>query len=304
MGKLELLRMRNFEDDGSGRTANSTSIPRDNFTPASSTWLDYFSIPTPDHAAGDIPSPDSSPVSSPDSATTPTSPGPIANTSTNTISLLGQRLSLATESLSIPLTILAALHDTLPDLQSRTNLTIHLVGASAREVSDIALFEELLHLIPALEHLSLVLAGPEAPGGGGAGNAGSEPVDMDCCTTCSARGRRRTVQLFRGVYDAFGDSPGYTKPDMAVLLHSGRSQKEIESWKPTTRFLVEQGILTLCTTYTEREAREEVKELEEWGVEMRVAPEVNRWRSLVPILGGWDGAVSYTHLTLPTKRIV
>ena len=112
---------------------------------------------------------------------------------------------------------------------------------------------------------------------------------MECCSTCTARGRRRTVKLFRGVYDAFGRSHGYIKPDMAVLLHSGRSQKEIDSWKPTTRFLVDKGILTLCTTYTEREAREEVKELEDWGVKMVVGPEVNRWRSLVPILGGWDG---------------
>jgi splicing suppressor protein 51 len=187
------------------------------------------------------------------------------------------------------MTILACLEDTLPDLQSRSELTIHLVGASSREVADIVLFEELLHLLPELRHISIVLAGPEAPGEEGDGNAGSELVEMECCAACTTQGRRRTCRLFRGVYDAFGRSEVYQKPDLAVLFHSGRSQKEVESWRPTTRFLVDNAILTLCTTYTEREAVEEVAELDQWGVNVVVRPEVNKWRALVPIPKWWEG---------------
>lgn len=208
------------------------------------------------------------------------------------------QMSLATESMSIPLTILAALEDTMPDLRMRDYLSIHLAGASSREVADIVLFEELLHLIPSLKHIEVVLAGPEAPGGEGEGLAGSELVEMNCCADCTSRGRRRTCRLFRGVYDEFAKTDVYSKPDLAVLFHSGRSQEAVESWKPTTRFLVDKEILTLCTTYTQREAIEETKELEDWHVKFLIRPEVNKWKALTPIpelMEGEEGAVYYVN---------
>lgn len=283
MADLELLRLRNFEDSGSGRCTATTSTPRDDFTPlaSASTWLDYFSDISDKgvacHNLGDNLSPDEPSCES------------MTSTEFRATERIGKRLSLATESMSIPMTIIAALEDTMPDLQSRTTLSIHLVGASSRELGDIVLFEELLHLLPNLQHIEVVLAGPESPGEEGDGNAGSELVEMDCCATCTSRGRTRTCRLFRGVYDAFGSSPVFTKPDLAVLFHSGRSQKEVESWKPTTRFLIDQEILTLCTTYTEREAVEETEELDELGVKLLVRPEVNKWKAMVPIPKWWEG---------------
>jgi mitochondrial splicing suppressor protein 51 len=47
---------------------------------------------------------------------------------------------------------------------------------------------------------------------------------------------------------------------------------------------VESGTLTLCTTFTHREAREEVDELDRLGARFVRRPEVNKWKSLVPHL--------------------
>lgn len=279
---LELFRLRNFEDKGSARCTASTFTPRNIFTPLSSasTWLDYFgNISDKGNACSNLDD-DLSPDETCLSMTQP---------QLRAIARIGQHLSLATESMSIPMTILAALEDTMDDLLTRSTLSIHLVGASSRELGDIVLFEELLHLLPALKHIELVLAGPEVPGEAGDGFAGSALVEMDCCEECTLQGRRRTCRLFRGVYHDFAKSSVYKKPDLAVLFHSGRSQEAVEGWKPTTRFLVHENILTLCTTYTEREAKEETGELEDWGVQFLVRPEVNRWKSVVPILEVMEG---------------
>lgn len=93
------------------------------------------------------------------------------------------------------------------------------------------------------------------------------------------------------MYHDFAKIEKYAKPDLAVLFHSGRTQFEVESWAPTLRYLVDQGIVTVCTTYTKREAVEEVIQLKRGlGVRMIRRVEENRWKSLVPLLETGDGA--------------
>lgn len=91
------------------------------------------------------------------------------------------------------------------------------------------------------------------------------------------------MRSYRGLYHDYVQTNEYKKPSMAVLFHSGRSQEEEGSWVPTTRFLVASNILTLCTTYTKREADEEVAELDSLKARMVIRPQENKWRSLVPI---------------------
>ncbi|KAK4544466.1 hypothetical protein LTR36_004357 [Oleoguttula mirabilis] len=201
-----------------------------------------------------------------------------------------RHLLLATDSLTMPLTILAALEDAVPGLPSIATLTLHIVGAAGKEFRRLKLFEEILHLLPTVEHLRVVLVGPESPGSS-AGQTGDyeQDIELDCCSTCTANGRRRTVTSFQGGYHEYAAKPAYTKPDLAVLLHSGRSQAHVKEWEPSTRFLVDSGTRTLCTTYTEREAREETAELDELDARFMVRPEVNKWRGLAPLPELLDG---------------
>ena len=90
------------------------------------------------------------------------------------------------------------------------------------------------------------------------------------------------MAFYKGVYHEYVNTPAFSKPDMAVLFNSGRTQEAIESWAPTTQYLIESGITTVCTTFTALEAAEEVAELERFGTKLAVWPEENKWRGLVP----------------------
>lgn len=201
----------------------------------------------------------------------------------------------STESQSMPLTVLAGLEDTIADLLTRKKLTVHFVGASQKELHCSMVFEELFHLLPALKTLQLVMVGPEYLRGGSGTTLGEE-MKMDCCPKCTTSSRKRTMQMFAGMYHEFGALPTFTKPDLAVLFHSGRSQAEVESWKPTTKFLVDMAIPTVCTTYTAQEASEEVADLHSLGANMIKDPDINTWRSLIHLpetLEGEEGSFYY-----------
>lgn len=190
---------------------------------------------------------------------------------------------VATDTMTIPLTIIAALEESIPDISTRKRLEIHLVGATGREAQQLVLFEEFLHLLPKLETLKLVLIGPSTFFGDG--KRDSDPdceLKLECCPTCNSHNRERTVSMRQMLYHDYAQTPNFQKPDMAVLFHSGRSQEEEEAWLPTTAWLVDSGTLTLCTTYNNREATEEVDELDQLGVKFIKRPEVNIWKSLVP----------------------
>jgi len=204
-------------------------------------------------------------------------------------------LLIATEILTMPLTILAALEDSSNDLPTWKTISIHLVGAHGKEFQNLMIFEEILHLVPSLQTLKIILVGPNSAS---AAEGTKNEIALESCPACTSRGRERIVTLYRGLYHDYVEESQYQKPDLAVLFHSGRSQAEEESWYPTTKFLVESGTLTLCTTYTHREAQEEVAELDRLGARFVRRPEVNKWKSLVPIpelLEGGEHAMYYNN---------
>jgi splicing suppressor protein 51 len=191
-------------------------------------------------------------------------------------------LLVATELLTMPLTILAALGDNSSDIAARKTILIHLIGACGRELANLMLFEEILHLVPSLETLRIVLIGPGSVPA--AEQMTRNEFALESCPACSFRGKKRTLAFYRGLYNKYVEESQYQKPDLAVLFQSGRSQDEQESWRPTTEFLVESGTLTVCTTFTHREALEEVVELDTLGARFVRQSEVNKCKSLVPLL--------------------
>ncbi|MCJ1476638.1 hypothetical protein MMC13_005306 [Lambiella insularis] len=193
-------------------------------------------------------------------------------------------LRFATETSTMPLTILSALEDCLSDLAHRESLLVHVLGANLREAMNMVVFEELLHILPALRHLHFVLIGPDSllplEQTRGSGNS----IVYECCPNCISEGCTRSSSGFTGLYHNYGKTAQYQKPDLAVLFHSGRSQDQIESWAPTTRFLVDSETLTLCTSQVLREATEEVQELQKLRANIVKRPEINKWQSLIPQL--------------------
>jgi splicing suppressor protein 51 len=194
---------------------------------------------------------------------------------------------LATDSSTITVSIVAALELSSNKLRDRFELWIHIVGATTREVDRHLLFEDLLHLLPALERLYVVMIGPETV----------EPQRpdylsfdrMNICPKCVARGRQYNLRLVQAKYHIYAQTNAYRRPDLAVLFHSGRTQSAIMSWRPTIRLLVDWGTLTLCTTRTMIEAKEEVRELDDLDANVVLRPEENPWRGLVPVPELLDG---------------
>jgi mitochondrial splicing suppressor protein 51 len=193
---------------------------------------------------------------------------------------------LATDTLTMFVSIVAALEDSAQELITKETISVHLVGAAGKEFHSLAMFEEMLHLLPSLKHLRVTLIGTGNDQGDGQVN---HEVPCNCCPTCTKSGRRRTAALYKGLYHEYVKSDLYRKPDIAVLFHSGRTQEAEASWRPTTRFLVDSATLTLCTTYNKGEAMEEAAELESLRARFIVRPEVNKWKSLLPLPDLMDG---------------
>lgn len=155
------------------------------------------------------------------------------------------------------------------------------------------MFEEILRLFSNLKTIKTVLIGHQTPKNTGSDGKGESHsfVGHECSPPCAAQGRERFVAMYRGSYHDFAKIKQFAKPELAVIFHSGRTQCEIESWTPTIRFLVDQVIVTACTTYTKREAVEEVVPLNR-DLDDKIIQrfEENKWKSLIPLLETGDGA--------------
>ncbi|SMR44669.1 unnamed protein product [Zymoseptoria tritici ST99CH_3D1] len=194
---------------------------------------------------------------------------------------------MATDSSTFSMTILAALEFAMPDLLEKEELLLHIVGATVREHSRGAIFEDLLHLLPGLKRLKVIFGGLELPVRVGAGNTNNVPI----CASCTTRGRTYTFSEFTSTYHDYVQTSAYRQPDLAVLFHTGRRLLSVGfgggllqgTWAPTTRHLVDSGTLTLCTSFTAHEAARDAEELDSLPAKFLLRPEMNKWRGLVPI---------------------
>ncbi|KAJ4357467.1 uncharacterized protein N0V89_002043 [Didymosphaeria variabile] len=188
-------------------------------------------------------------------------------------------LLYATDSLTMPLTIASALEDLHWD---NPHLNVHMLGATDRELTALANFEEMLHLVPGLQSLHITAVGPGIPG----------PTDgtvlakqnLDCCPPCKADGRQRSISLHKGVYHEFSQGPTFERPDLVVLFNSGwvDGDDAKSHWEPTIQALVENNVPALFTTYNAGEAQNEQKRLKELRARFVTEVGQNKWRGLVP----------------------
>jgi mitochondrial splicing suppressor protein 51 len=190
-------------------------------------------------------------------------------------------LRAATERSSIMLTIIAALEAVFPGLGEKTTLNLHFIGANSVELDALMLFEEFLHLLPALKTVDCSFVGLGLPKPIGT----DERLTLHCCDDCTSAGRTRTMDMFKGAYHDFIKSDKCNKPDLAVALQTGHAEEEVESWTPTIKYLAnEADYATVFTTWNEREVREEVEVLEKLGARFVVKGEKNKWQGMRPML--------------------
>ncbi|TVY68722.1 putative protein MSS51-like protein [Lachnellula suecica] len=193
---------------------------------------------------------------------------------------LAAMLRSASVTLSMALTIVAALEAL--DLTGKQTIKLHFVGAAAREMVRLMVFEEILHLIPSLKHLQLTFVGFDIPKRAAGEPEG--PVKLDCCPSCTSQGRTRSLNLWKGAYHDYVKTLGYEKPDLAVAFHSGFSQESQMDWLPTIQYLTVAPHPTVFTSYNENEMAEETAILGGLGAKFFLSGELNKWRGLCPVL--------------------
>jgi len=179
------------------------------------------------------------------------------------------------------LTIIAALEAALPDLGTKTQITLHLIGAHSRELEALMLFEEILHLLPALKELHCAFVGPGLPKPVGT----AEKLVLDCCEDCAKAERVRSIDMFKGTYHDFIKDERYSKPDLAVALQTGHAEDEVGTWTPTIKYLVNTADhATVFTTWNGKEMREEMKIMTNLEAKFVVEGEENKWKGMRPLL--------------------
>ncbi|KAF7329079.1 MYND-type domain-containing protein [Mycena kentingensis (nom. inval.)] len=190
---------------------------------------------------------------------------------TNAIKLLAQ------DGASLPLTLLAALEKAVPNLATRRNLCIHIVAADSRESSAQAMLEDLLHLLPKLQSLTVILIGPnlESMPGGEGDNA---------CEYCKPRGRKRMVIRRCLTYHDFALTAEFraNRPDLIAGFNTGMAEVGTEGWVPSIRVILDSNVPTVFTMYSSVEAFADMLFLSGLGAKFVVKAESNVWRGGVP----------------------
>lgn len=101
---------------------------------------------------------------------------------------------MVTVSLSIPMTILDALHRfSIPPSSIGSKMVIHVLGATMEFEMDYggASFEEIMHQLPWVKELVVVFVGPETQ------IMGSGSRDMETCPNCQSAGKKRTYVVHK-----------------------------------------------------------------------------------------------------------
>lgn len=178
------------------------------------------------------------------------------------------------------LTIIAALEAVFPDLANMQSITLHLIGATAKELDALMLFEEMLHLLPSLKFLHCAFIGPQLP----TPVDGGRKMDLDCCPPCTNAIRGRSVSMFKGPYHSYVQDSAFQKPDLGVVFHSGHSQEAQEQWRPSIEYLMTAKFPTVFTTFNEKEMKEETEGLRASGAGFLREGQKNKWMGLRPLL--------------------
>ena len=244
--------------------------PRSTYFQLSSlvSWRDYFEF-SKVSTAGCI-------------STTNTVPSFDSETVTNYMNLKN-----TSNEMTCVLTILGGLEATIPDLDTKSALTIHLVGAAQFETSKMNLTEELFHLCPALKHLAIIYIGPDNGyfnyKNGVDRPASTRPEILDICKECQSNGCSNHFFAYRGLYHDFLTTDLATRhpPDLIVALNTGHQDSHTDSWAPTLVQILASNKPAVFTTYNVKEASEEEGAFDKLGANFIMRPQINTWHGLV-----------------------
>ena len=194
-------------------------------------------------------------------------------------------LRCGTNTTTIQLTLIAALEAVIPNISTRGSINLHIIGAAGAEYASVPAFEELLHLLPSLTALQLSFVGLNVLEDLKDDTESQNSRTLQCCPTCTKRGRTISITAWRGPYHAYVDTEFYKRPDLAAIFHSGFSVDEQANWYPTIKYLGHAPHPTLFTALRDFEIQAEMGVWKDLGAEFVKDAEVNKWKGMSPLLG-------------------
>lgn len=181
---------------------------------------------------------------------------------------------MAMETESIPLTIIAGLEASIPNVSSRNSLEIHVIGAASRELSTTLMSENILHHFPLLKRLQVHCVGPEAS------DEPDDPVNH-ACKTCKEQDSYRAWDSHRVKYDQFLQENPAKRPDLIVGFNTGWSTIDTPPWTETLDKIMELKVPTVFTAYTLREAMSERAGLSVRAPRFIDDVQENKWKGVI-----------------------
>ncbi|KAJ6552023.1 hypothetical protein DFH09DRAFT_988435, partial [Mycena vulgaris] len=187
-------------------------------------------------------------------------------------------ITAASDTLSMAMTILYGLGKLNDDdgWTRKQTLTVHILGASIREVSCGHIFEEIMHCTPEVKTLKLIMCGPAVPR--------RDSLDYKICPDCMALGRSYVLEYAAESYHEFVEKQGskFEKPDLCIGFNSGAAQVPWYTWPTTFKLLVERKLPSLFTAYNREEAEGDAAILRAAGAALHPAlgPALNPWGSM------------------------
>jgi len=191
-----------------------------------------------------------------------------------------------TNQLSGPLTLLDIASRFLPNLGDRSNLVVHIAGASIYEMMGIIKWEYLAHRLPNINTMQLVFIGPELE------QEEEQDIPVPQCGDCSSNGRSITYQTHSTTYQQM-KSTDTTVPDIILVQNCGFSEyndkngcSEWEEGWLGLNHLLRDNTLLIFTSYTKGEADADLTRFLDYcdsEVELLVKAEENPMRSHRPI---------------------
>jgi splicing suppressor protein 51 len=160
----------------------------------------------------------------------------------------------------------------------------------------VTVFEELLHVLPQLQHLTVVMVGPEL--------SETHMPDANTCDKCEKVGKKMTLLSYPMLYEEYVSNAGtknnnntntedqpseaneFKRPDLVCAFNSGIHEAELmnkeNSWQPALEWILQNNVPLLVTSYNAEEAEMDQKYIEKLGGKVELSHQLNPFRSLHP----------------------
>lgn len=149
---------------------------------------------------------------------------------------------------------------------SRSRIVLHVLGAEVNDQLGATAFEEVLHFFPECTSLDVVMCGPGLRTGPPF-HTSDQAISKHLCKGCKKKCSVRCTIVQTTYHEAIMSEAipsSLRRPTIAIAMNSGLHEREsglLHSWEPTIKFLYENNVPTIFTSYTKDEVEADQEQI-------------------------------------------